>query len=57
MADRVHPAVTPVQDPALDSLLDPVVAEPGVNQLRGLGEPVLSLSELSERSVDRGCAG
>jgi hypothetical protein len=46
-----------MQDAALDPLLDPVVAEPCLHELRGLRETVLFLGEFSERSVDRGSVG
>jgi hypothetical protein len=57
VADRVHAAVAAMQDAALDPLLDPVVAEPCLHELRGLRETVLFLGEFSERSVDRGSVG
>jgi hypothetical protein len=56
MADRVHAAVAAVQDAALDPLLDPVVAEPRLHELRGLRETVLRIREVRERRIDRGCA-
>jgi hypothetical protein len=49
--------VTAVQHAAFDPLCDAIVAEPGLEELRGLREAVLLPSEFSERSVDRECVG
>jgi hypothetical protein len=54
MAHGVHPAVTEVQTPHLDPVLDRVVVQPGPEELVAVDHPVLRSCDPRDLEID-GC--